>query len=103
LLGTDCVLLLVQHILPPKTYGAAKALALSAGVALMGIVLVLLVGYVMASPTFGWTGAVFTLKHLSLECLLSLLISSLFRQAGKQHLIAKTHASNALDNESTSV
>lgn len=46
----------VQNILPAKTYNAAKALALSAGVALLGVVVVLLVGYVAASPTFGWTG-----------------------------------------------
>ena len=46
----------MQNILPAKTYNAAKALALSAGVALLGVVLVLLVGYVAASPTFGWTG-----------------------------------------------
>jgi len=46
----------LQHILPAKTYNAAKALALSAGVAFMAVVAVLMVGYVMASPTFGWTG-----------------------------------------------
>ena len=48
--------LVLQHILPAKTYNAAKALALSAGVAFMAVVAVLMVGYVMASPTFGWTG-----------------------------------------------
>lgn len=48
--------MLLQHILPAKTYNAAKALALSAGVAFMAVVAVLMVGYVMASPTFGWTG-----------------------------------------------
>ena len=47
---------MLQNILPAKTYSAAKALALSAGVAVLGVVMVLLVGYVMASPTFGWTG-----------------------------------------------
>lgn len=46
----------IKHILPAKTYNAAKALALSAGVAFMAVVAVLMVGYVMASPTFGWTG-----------------------------------------------
>lgn len=46
----------MQRILPTRTYNAAKALALSAGVAMLGVILVLLVGYVMASPTFGWTG-----------------------------------------------
>lgn len=47
---------MLQHILPARTYNAAKALALSAGVAVLGVVMVLLLGYVMASPTFGWTG-----------------------------------------------
>ena len=47
---------MLQHILPAKTYNAAKALALSAGVAFMAVVAVLMVGYVMASPTFGWSG-----------------------------------------------
>ena len=46
----------LQNILPAKTYSAAKALALSAGAVLLGVVMVLLVGYVMASPTFGLTG-----------------------------------------------
>lgn len=48
---------LLQNILPAKTYNAAKTLALTAGVVGLGIVMVLLTGYVMASPTFGWTGA----------------------------------------------
>lgn len=47
---------MLQRLLPSKTYNAAKALGLSAGVAVLGVILVLLVGYVMASPTFGWTG-----------------------------------------------
>ncbi|KAL3132585.1 hypothetical protein ABBQ32_009119 [Trebouxia sp. C0010 RCD-2024] len=46
----------IKHILPARTYNAAKALAVSAGVAVLGVVMVLLLGYVMASPTFGWTG-----------------------------------------------
>ena len=50
------VLLLLQNILPAKTYNAAKTLTLTAGVAGLGMVMVLLTGYVMASPTFGWTG-----------------------------------------------
>lgn len=49
-------LVLLQNILPAKTYNAAKTLALTAGVVGLGIVMVLLTGYVMASPTFGWTG-----------------------------------------------
>ena len=48
--------LLLQNILPAKTYNAAKTLTLTAGVAGLGMVMVLLTGYVMASPTFGWTG-----------------------------------------------
>lgn len=46
----------LQNILPTKTYNAAKTLTLTAGVAGLGVVMVLLTGYVMASPTFGWTG-----------------------------------------------
>ena len=52
----NMILHMLQRLLPSKTYNAAKAFALSAGVAVLGIILVLLVGYVMASPTFGWTG-----------------------------------------------
>lgn len=47
---------LLQNILPAKTYNAAKTLTLTAGVAGLGMIMVLLTGYVMASPTFGWTG-----------------------------------------------
>ena len=57
---------LLQHILPAKTYNATKALALSAGVAVLGVIMVLVVGYVMASPTFGWTGLP-ALHHFSLK------------------------------------
>ena len=44
-------------MLPPKAYQAAKTLVLSVGVILIGVVLTIVIGYVMASPTFGWTGA----------------------------------------------
>ncbi len=43
-------------MLPPKSYQAAKTLVLTVGVALIGGLATLVVGYVMASPTFGWTG-----------------------------------------------
>ena len=47
-------------MLPPKAYQAAKTLVLSVGVILIGVVLTFVIGYVMASPTFGWTGAILT-------------------------------------------
>ena len=46
----------LQGLLPPKMYQRAKALVLTAGVAALGVVAFLVFGYVMASPTFGWTG-----------------------------------------------
>ena len=49
-----------QSMLPPKAYQAAKTLVLSVGVILIGMVLTIVIGYVMASPTFGWTGEVST-------------------------------------------
>ena len=45
-----------QGVLPPKMYQQAKVLVLSAGLAVLALVASLVVGYVMASPTFGWTG-----------------------------------------------
>ena len=44
-------------MLTPKAYQQAKTLLLTSAVAGAGIVMTLLTGYVMASPTFGWTGA----------------------------------------------
>ena len=65
----------MQNILPAKTYSAAKALALSAGVALLGIVMVLLLGYVMASPTFGWTGVSAFTESVALASMLVVTIA----------------------------
>ena len=45
-----------QGLLPPKTYQKAKTLVLTAGVAVLGVLTTVVIGYVMASPTFGWTG-----------------------------------------------
>ena len=44
-------------MLTPKAYQQAKTLLLTSAVAGAGVVMTLLIGYVMASPTFGWTGA----------------------------------------------
>ncbi|KAK9810592.1 hypothetical protein WJX73_002972 [Symbiochloris irregularis] len=46
----------IKGLLPHKTYQKAKTLVLTAGVVLLGILMTIVVGYVMASPTFGWTG-----------------------------------------------
>lgn len=46
----------MQSVLPAKAYQAAKTLVLTGGVAIVGVLLALVTGYVMASPTFGWTG-----------------------------------------------
>lgn len=46
----------MQGMLPPKAYQAAKTLVLTVGIVLLGLLATLVVGYVMASPTFGWTG-----------------------------------------------
>ncbi|KAK9824511.1 hypothetical protein WJX72_010999 [[Myrmecia] bisecta] len=46
----------IKSVLPTKAYSAAKALVLTVGVAAIGVVFTLLTGYIMASPTFGWTG-----------------------------------------------
>ena len=48
--------MLLQGLLPPKMYQQAKVLVLSVGVAALVLVASLVIGYVMASPTFGWTG-----------------------------------------------
>ena len=45
-----------QSVLPVKAYQRAKTLVLTGGVAIIGVLLALVTGYVMASPTFGWTG-----------------------------------------------
>lgn len=64
----DTGLVLLQNILPAKTYNAAKTLTLTAGVVGLGIVMVLLTGYVMASPTFGWTGNAQSFLHAEPLC-----------------------------------
>jgi dolichyl-diphosphooligosaccharide--protein glycosyltransferase len=46
----------LQDILPPKAYNAAKTLVLTLGVAMLSGILLLVLFYVMSSPTFGWTG-----------------------------------------------
>jgi hypothetical protein len=46
----------LQDILPVKAYNAAKTLVLTSGVVLMSGILLLVLFYVMSSPTFGWTG-----------------------------------------------
>ena len=46
-----------QDTLPPRAFRAAQALVLSGSIALLGLVATLVIFYVMASPTFGWTGA----------------------------------------------
>lgn len=50
----------LQNMLSPKAYQAAKALVITVGVALIGVIFTLVIGYVMASPTFGWTGVALT-------------------------------------------
>lgn len=46
----------IKSLLPPKAYAAAKTLLLTAGVACVAAVSVLMVGWVAASPTLRWTG-----------------------------------------------
>lgn len=43
-------------MLTPRAYAHAKRLVLTGGVAVVSVVLVLVLGYVAASPTFGWSG-----------------------------------------------
>lgn len=46
----------IRDMLPPRAYTAAKRLVLTFGSAALALVLALVVSYVAASPTFGWTG-----------------------------------------------
>ena len=56
--GLDpCCSSAAQDTLPPRAFRAAQALVLSGSIALLGVVATLVIFYVMASPTFGWTGA----------------------------------------------
>ena len=57
----------MQDVLPVKAYNAAKTLVLTVGVAVMSGILLLVIFYVISSPTFGWTGDCF-----SRDCLASL-------------------------------
>jgi hypothetical protein len=45
-----------QSILPPRVFRAALALLLTTSIAVLAAVVLIVTGYVMASPTFGWTG-----------------------------------------------
>lgn len=55
-LGLSLPCIAVQGILPEKTYQSAKILALTVGIGGVAVAITLMVGYVAASPTFGWTG-----------------------------------------------
>ena len=46
----------MQGVLPDKAYNAAKTLVMTVGVIFMSSVLLVVLFYVMGSPTFGWTG-----------------------------------------------
>ena len=46
-----------RALLPPKQFDAAKQLVLTAGLVGFGVLFTLMLGYVLRSPTFGWTGA----------------------------------------------
>ena len=53
---SEDVLRAMQDVLPAKAYNAAKTLLLTVGVAIMSGTLLLVIFYVISSPTFGWTG-----------------------------------------------
>ncbi|PRW05846.1 STT3 subunit of Oligosaccharyl transferase [Chlorella sorokiniana] len=46
----------IHKMLPPRSYEAAKRLVLTFGTTALALVAALVVSYVAASPTFGWTG-----------------------------------------------
>ncbi|KAK9846648.1 hypothetical protein WJX81_008403 [Elliptochloris bilobata] len=46
----------IKDVLPPRAFRTAQTLVLSTSIALLGVVATLVIFYVMASPTFGWTG-----------------------------------------------
>lgn len=46
-------------MLPERAYAQAKRIVLTGGAVIMGTLLVLVMGYVAASPTFGWSGELF--------------------------------------------
>jgi dolichyl-diphosphooligosaccharide--protein glycosyltransferase len=46
----------VRGHLPPKQFEAAVKLALTGAAAAAAVLVTMVVGYVVQSPTFGWTG-----------------------------------------------
>jgi hypothetical protein len=46
----------VRGLLPPKQFEAAVKLAVTAAAAAAAVLVTMVVGYVVQSPTFGWTG-----------------------------------------------
>jgi dolichyl-diphosphooligosaccharide--protein glycosyltransferase len=46
----------VRGLLPPRQFEAAVRLALTGAAAVGAVLVTLVVGYVVRSPTFGWTG-----------------------------------------------
>ena len=65
----DTAICWVQGILPAKSYQAAKTVVITTGVVGLGLLLTIIVGYVAASPTFGWTGITIV------SCLAQVLLS----------------------------
>lgn len=60
--------LVSQNMLSPRMYGKAKATLLVSMLVATTAVVVAVVGYVMASPTFGWTGAALELRGCPRTC-----------------------------------
>ena len=56
-----------QDVLPAKAYNAAKTLLLTVGVAIMSGTLLLVIFYVISSPTFGWTGTLLIDNTLKID------------------------------------
>eukprot|EP00873_Tetraselmis_striata_P041899 jgi/Tetstr1/462163/TSEL_007228.t1 len=46
----------VKRMLPPKAFAMAVTLLVTGGTAVLAVAFTAMLGYVMASPTFGWTG-----------------------------------------------
>ena len=70
-----------QGMLSPSMYGRAKAALLSALVLAGAAVITAVVGFVMASPTFGWTGVLRPHRIRSRPAVADLLRSVLSAQA----------------------
>lgn len=47
----------IKSVLPPRAFASAQRLVLTAGLGVLAVVVVIVTGYIAASPTFGWTGA----------------------------------------------